>query len=101
MISRQLLPLNYLKAEQPQRDATNGGSSSEITVIAIDYHRRSVISRMAYNYDEKYLLEGQLRADGSSIFARDTNGDISLQFLPVIVFQKKIGLPIALNSSTI
>jgi TonB-linked SusC/RagA family outer membrane protein len=42
-------------------DATNGGSSS-------DYTRRSVISRVAYNYDEKFLLEGDFRADGSSLF---------------------------------
>ncbi|MDP9080289.1 MAG: TonB-dependent receptor [Bacteroidota bacterium] len=42
-------------------DATNGGGSSV-------YSRRSVISRLAYNYDEKYLLEGQFRADGTSLF---------------------------------
>lgn len=42
-------------------DATNGGSSNV-------YDRRSVISRLAYNYDEKYLLEGQFRADGTSLF---------------------------------
>lgn len=43
-------------------DATNGGSSS-------NYTRKSVISRVAYNYDEKFLLEGDFRADGSSLFA--------------------------------
>lgn len=50
-------------------DATNGGSSSDnASNPSYDYHRRSVISRIAYNYDEKYLLEGQMRADGSSLF---------------------------------
>jgi TonB-linked SusC/RagA family outer membrane protein len=49
-------------------DALNGGSSSDNNGN-FDYNRRSVISRLAYNYDEKYLLEGQFRADGSSLFA--------------------------------
>lgn len=43
-------------------DATNYGSSYQFT-------RRSVISRIAYNYAEKYLVEAQFRADGSSTFA--------------------------------
>lgn len=43
-------------------DVTNYGSSYNFT-------RQSVISRVAYNYAEKYLLEGQFRADGSSTFA--------------------------------
>ncbi|MGF7230440.1 SusC/RagA family TonB-linked outer membrane protein [Arachidicoccus sp.] len=42
-------------------DQNNYGSSYNFT-------RTSVISRLAYNYDEKYLLEGQLRVDGSSTF---------------------------------
>lgn len=42
-------------------DATNTGSS-------YNYARRSLISRAAYNYKEKYLLEAQLRIDGSSTF---------------------------------
>jgi TonB-linked SusC/RagA family outer membrane protein len=52
-------------------DALNGGSSSDNngTNSNYDYQRRSVISRLAYNFDEKYLLEAQMRADGSSIFA--------------------------------
>lgn len=43
-------------------DKRNEGNSYNFT-------RRSVISRLAYNYAEKYLVEGQLRADGSSTFA--------------------------------
>lgn len=42
-------------------DKDNYGSS-------YDFTRRSVISRIAYNYMEKYLLEGQMRIDGSSNF---------------------------------
>lgn len=49
-------------------DALNGGSSSDNNGN-FDYRRRSVIGRIAYNYEEKYLLEGQFRADGSSLFA--------------------------------
>ncbi|WP_316825497.1 TonB-dependent receptor [Pedobacter miscanthi] len=69
---------NFLTSATPElsqggtaaNNATNGGSSSNNAANpAYNYNRRSVISRIAYNYDEKYLLEGQLRADGSSLFA--------------------------------
>ncbi|OJW13300.1 TonB-dependent receptor [Mucilaginibacter sp. 44-25] len=61
---------NYLSNQLPElsqggtaaTDFLNSGYSS-------NYNRKSVISRLAYNYNEKYLFEGQLRADGSSIFA--------------------------------
>jgi len=33
--------------------------------------RTSFISRVNYNYNEKYLIEAQLRVDGSSIFPKD------------------------------
>jgi len=67
---------NFLTATTPElsqggtaaSDATNGGSSNN-GLSSPDYNRRSVISRLAYNFDEKYLVEGQLRADGSSLFA--------------------------------
>ncbi|KOS07522.1 TonB-dependent receptor [Flavobacterium akiainvivens] len=42
-------------------DATNGGYSSNFT-------RQSYISRIAYDYAQKYLLEFQARVDGSSNF---------------------------------
>ncbi|SEA07335.1 TonB-linked outer membrane protein, SusC/RagA family [Arachidicoccus rhizosphaerae] len=42
-------------------DKDNYGSS-------YDFTRKSIISRVAYNYMEKYLLEGQMRIDGSSNF---------------------------------
>jgi TonB-linked SusC/RagA family outer membrane protein len=62
--------LNFPSTQTPElsqggtaaTDQNNYGSSYNFT-------RRSVISRIAYNYEEKYLVEGQLRADGSSTFA--------------------------------
>lgn len=68
---------NYLNTSTPElseggtaaSDALNGGSSSDNNGT-YNYRRRSVISRLAYDFDEKYLVEGQLRADGSSIFAQ-------------------------------
>lgn len=62
---------NYLSTQLPElsqggtaaTDFLNSGYSS-------NYTRRSIISRIAYSYDDKYLLEGQLRRDGSSIFAK-------------------------------
>jgi TonB-linked SusC/RagA family outer membrane protein len=61
---------NYLSTQLPElsqggmsaTDYLNSGYSS-------NYTRRSIISRLAYTYNEKYLFEGQLRRDGSSIFA--------------------------------
>ncbi|MFP5436947.1 MAG: SusC/RagA family TonB-linked outer membrane protein [Bacteroidia bacterium] len=44
-------------------DATNGGYSWNFT-------RQSVISRVAYDYGEKYLLDLQARVDGSSNFPK-------------------------------
>lgn len=60
---------NYLSSQLPElsqggtaaTDFSNSGYSS-------NYTRKSVISRLAYNFNEKYLFEGQLRIDGSSIF---------------------------------
>ncbi len=43
-------------------DKNNYGSSYNFT-------RKSYISRIAYNFDEKYLAEVQMRVDGSSTFA--------------------------------
>src|SRR5690606_1339789 len=46
-------------------DRTNAGLSWRES-------RKSVISRINYNYEEKYLVEAQLRVDGSSIFPKDS-----------------------------
>ncbi|TFB28496.1 TonB-dependent receptor [Pedobacter alluvionis] len=62
---------NYLSTSLPElsqggtaaTDFLNSGYSS-------NYNRRSIISRLAYTYDDKYLFEGQLRVDGSSIFPK-------------------------------
>jgi TonB-dependent starch-binding outer membrane protein SusC len=62
--------LNYPTTQTPElsqggtaaTDRNNSGSSYNFT-------RKSIISRLAYNFAEKYLLEGQLRVDGSSTFA--------------------------------
>jgi len=61
---------NYLSTQLPElsqggtaaTDFLNSGYSSK-------YTRQSIISRLAYTYNDKYLFEGQLRRDGSSIFA--------------------------------
>ena len=44
-------------------DASNGGAS-------LNFTRLSYISRVSYDYKEKYLLELQARVDGSSIFPK-------------------------------
>ncbi|SEW43888.1 SusC/RagA family TonB-linked outer membrane protein [Chitinophaga arvensicola] len=61
---------NYITTQLPElsqggslpTDASNYGSSYIIT-------RRSYFGRISYNYAEKYLVDVQLREDGSSIFA--------------------------------
>ncbi|WP_454803077.1 SusC/RagA family TonB-linked outer membrane protein [Mucilaginibacter phyllosphaerae] len=61
--------LNYLSTSLPE--LSQGGSAATDYLnsgYSSNYTRRSVISRIGYNYAEKYIFEGQLRADGSSIF---------------------------------
>ncbi|OOQ59747.1 SusC/RagA family TonB-linked outer membrane protein [Mucilaginibacter pedocola] len=60
---------NYLSSQLPE--LSQGGSAATDYLnsgYSSNYTRRSIISRLAYSYDEKYLFEGQFRADGSSIF---------------------------------
>ncbi|GEM63451.1 SusC/RagA family TonB-linked outer membrane protein [Sphingobacterium faecium NBRC 15299] len=60
---------NYLSTKLPE--LSQGGSAATDYLnsgYSTNYTRRSIISRVAYNFSEKYLFEGQLRADGSSIF---------------------------------
>ncbi|WP_286858331.1 MULTISPECIES: SusC/RagA family TonB-linked outer membrane protein [Sphingobacterium] len=60
---------NYLSNQLPE--LSQGGSAATDYLnsgYSSNYTRQSIISRIAYNYNEKYLFEGQLRADGSSIF---------------------------------
>jgi TonB-linked SusC/RagA family outer membrane protein len=60
---------NYLSSQLPDLSQGGGASTDYLNSgYSSNYTRRSVISRLAYAYDEKYLFEGQFRADGSSIF---------------------------------
>jgi TonB-linked SusC/RagA family outer membrane protein len=60
---------NYLSSKLPDLSQGGGAATDYLNSgYSSNYTRRSVISRLAYAYDEKYLLEGQFRADGSSIF---------------------------------
>ncbi|WP_083257103.1 SusC/RagA family TonB-linked outer membrane protein [Arcticibacter eurypsychrophilus] len=61
--------LNFLSTSLPE--LSQGGTAATDFLnsgYSTNYTRRSIISRIAYNFDEKYLFEGQLRVDGSSIF---------------------------------
>ena len=63
---------NYLSTELPE--LSQGGSAATDYLnsgYSNNYTRQSVISRIAYNYAEKYMVEGQFRADGSSIFPKE------------------------------
>ena len=63
--------LNFPSSQLPElsqggsaaTDKNNAGKSYQFT-------RKSYIARLAYNYQEKYLLEGQARIDGSSTFPK-------------------------------
>lgn len=63
--------LNYPTTETPE--LTQGGSAatdSQNSGSSYNFARRSYIARAAYNYREKYLLEVQMRIDGSSTFPK-------------------------------
>lgn len=60
---------NFLSTSLPE--LSQGGTAATDFLnsgYSTNYNRRSIISRLAYSYDDKYLFEGQLRIDGSSIF---------------------------------
>jgi len=60
---------NYLSTQLPE--LSQGGTAAtdfRNSGYSTNYNRRSIISRVAYTFDDKYLFEGQLRRDGSSIF---------------------------------
>lgn len=64
---------DYLSSQLP--DLSQGGSAATDYLnsgSSVNYNRASYISRLAYTYDEKYLFEGQFRADGTSIFPGGT-----------------------------
>jgi TonB-linked SusC/RagA family outer membrane protein len=51
--------------------AADGDSRARVNGSAYDHKLASVFGRASYNYDEKYLLEGTLRRDGSSNFGKN------------------------------
>ncbi|MCD8740105.1 TonB-dependent receptor [Mucilaginibacter roseus] len=65
---------NFLSTQLPE--LSQGGTAATDYLnsgYSTNYTRRSIISRLTYNYDEKYLFEAQFRADGSSIFPSNKN----------------------------
>lgn len=65
----EAIAYNFPTTETPE--LSQGGSAStdkEISGSSYRYTRRSYFGRLAYDYKEKYMLEGQMRVDGSSIF---------------------------------
>ncbi|HEU4555085.1 MAG TPA: TonB-dependent receptor, partial [Chitinophaga sp.] len=61
--------LNFPSSQLPE--LSQGGSAStdkDNAGKSYQFTRKSYIARLAYNYEEKYLLEGQARIDGSSTF---------------------------------
>ena len=60
---------NYLSNQLPELSQGGIGATDYLNSgYSSNYTRRSIISRIAYAYDDKYLFEGQFRRDGSSIF---------------------------------
>jgi TonB-dependent starch-binding outer membrane protein SusC len=63
--------LNFPTTQTPEL-SQGGTAAADRNSFGNSYNftRRSIISRIAYNFEEKYLLEGQLRVDGSSTFPK-------------------------------
>ncbi|WP_145855564.1 SusC/RagA family TonB-linked outer membrane protein [Pedobacter suwonensis] len=60
---------NFLSTNLPELSQGGAAATDYLNSgYSTNYNRKSVISRLAYSYDDKYLFEGQLRVDGSSIF---------------------------------
>ncbi|WPU97410.1 TonB-dependent receptor [Mucilaginibacter sp. cycad4] len=60
---------NYLSSQLPDLSQGGGAATDYLNSgLSSNYNRASYISRLTYSYDEKYLFEGQLRADGTSVF---------------------------------
>ncbi|RAV30185.1 SusC/RagA family TonB-linked outer membrane protein [Sinomicrobium soli] len=63
--------INFASSETPE--LSQGGSAStdyDNWGESYTFTRQSYLSRIAYDYDEKYLLELQMRVDGSSNFPK-------------------------------
>jgi TonB-linked SusC/RagA family outer membrane protein len=63
--------LNYPTTQTPEL-SQGGGAAPDKDNYGSSYHftRRSYIGKLAYNFDEKYLAEIQMRVDGSSTFPK-------------------------------
>ncbi|WP_205589860.1 SusC/RagA family TonB-linked outer membrane protein [Mucilaginibacter celer] len=60
---------NYLSSQLPDLSQGGGAATDYLNSgWSSNYNRASYIGRLTYAYDEKYLFEGQMRADGTSIF---------------------------------
>lgn len=60
---------NYLSTQLPELSQGGAAATDYLNSgYSNNYTRQSIISRVGYDYSEKYLFEGQLRVDGSSIF---------------------------------
>ena len=64
--------LNFLSTDLPEL-SQGGGAPTDYSNSggSIAYSRRNIFGRIDYDYQGKYLLEFQLRRDGSSIFGPD------------------------------
>jgi TonB-linked SusC/RagA family outer membrane protein len=63
--------MNFPTSQTPE--LSQGGSAStdkDNSGKSYNFTRKSYFGRLAYNYQEKYLLEAQARIDGSSTFAK-------------------------------
>jgi len=67
----EAIAYNFPTTETPE--LSQGGSAAsdkEISGSSYKYTRRSYFGRISYDYAEKYMLEVQMRVDGSSIFPK-------------------------------
>lgn len=60
-------------------DGAVGAATSSGNMV--EWVMRSYFGRIKLNWDNKYLVEANFRADGSSRFLKGIVGDISLQLL--------------------
>lgn len=68
----------------------NALDMSKITGSQTDWASVSVFGRLTYAYDNRYLLEANLRYDGSSRFRVIPDGDCSRQYQPDGVFRRSL-----------
>ena len=80
---QSLIPIFIPSVPPITLDKDACGSSASAWTLA------SFLGRVAYNYASRYLLTVNFRADGSSRFAPDIVGVLSLLFLQVGEFQAK------------